>query len=103
MGTGHTKTEKGISEEGFVGTALLPSPNDLPLLPAPSRAAQGILTATRSHCWAHPAAEQGAGEGTHSAGPTTLSQTRRLALAPGEIPNIPHLRVDVLCSASEEM
>ena len=80
MGTGHT--EKALSETGFCGTALLPSPHDSPLLPAPSRAAQGdvgplegILAATSSYCWACPAAEQGTGEGTHTAGPTTLSQT----------------------------
>lgn len=62
---------------GFCGTALLPSPHDIPLLPAPGRAAQGdvgplwgILAATSGYCWPCPAAEEGTGEGTRSAGPT---------------------------------
>lgn len=101
--------DKAILEQGFVGQPHCLHPATFPLLPAPSRAAQGdvgplwgILAATSSYCWACPAAKQGTREGTHSAGPTTLSQTQRLALAP-EVPSIPHPRVDVVCLASGEM
>lgn len=104
MGTGHTETEKAISEGGFVGQ---PCCHHFTTYPCSQHQAEQ-LRAMWDFFMASlqpPGATAGLvllqSRALVGGGPTvsTLSQTQRLDLAPGEVPSISHPRGDVFCLA----